>query len=329
MSVAAKSRAEDAPSLAPVFTYPKDEPVFYITKLFNAPRALVWRAMSDPALIPQWWGPRRYKTEVMEMDFRVGGKWRFANVEADGKRHEFFGEYRELKAPERIVQTFGFMQFPPAIETMALEDMGEQTRLTVQSRFPDIAHRDGMVGSGMEGGARETYERLDQVVEWLKGQGPNAQLAGREMTITRLFDAPRELVWKAWTEPKFFAAWWGPYAFSAPIVELDVRVGGKLHVVMSNPAMGDNDVRGEFTEVDAPSRLSFTSAAFFENGQPKITQATTLVFTEENGKTRMTLHTKMLSATPDMAQAVAGWPVGWGQSLDKLEALVATMRMVS
>lgn len=327
MPAAAKSRAESAPSLAPVFTYPKDEPVFYVTRVFAAPRELVWRALTDPKLIAQWWGPRRYVTEVKELDFRVGGKWRFVNKGAEGANHEFFGEYREIAAPEKIVQTFGYLDFPPAVETMTLEEQGLHTKMSVSSRFPSIEMRDGMAASGMEAGAIETYEKLDAVLAAL--QGPSAQLVGRELNIVRLIDAPRELVWKAWTDPKMMAAWWGPHAFSAPRCEMDVRAGGKLLIVMSNPMFGDMPMTGEFVEVDPPARLSFVARAHEgPDGAAMIENLNTITFTEVNGKTRMHLHAVMLKVAPEMAGAVAGWPVGWGQSLDKLEALVGMMKMM-
>lgn len=326
MPAAAKSRADSAPSLAPVFTYPKDEPVCFITRKFAAPRDLVWRALTDPKLVAQWWGPRRYTTEVKEMDFRVGGQWRFVNKGAGGADHEFFGEYREIVAPEKIVQTFGFMDFPPAIETMTLEDQGGYTQMSITSRFPNIEMRDGMVGSGMQEGATETYERLDAVLAGL--QGPSAQLVGRELNLTRLIDAPRALVWKAWTDPKMMVAWWGPHAFSAPECEMDVRVGGKLLIVMSNPLFGDLPMTGEFTEVDPPSRLAFIGRAHTDaSGVAKIENLNTITLAEENGKTRLHLHAKMLAVAPDMAGAVAGWSTGWSQSLEKLESQVSIMKM--
>jgi len=325
MPAAQKSRA-DAPSLAPVFSYPKDEPVCYITRTYAARRDLVWRALTDPALIAQWWGPRRYATEVKELDFRVGGKWRFVSKGAEGANHEFFGEYREIVAPEKIVQTFGFLDFPPAVETMTLEDQGAYTKMSVSSRFPNIAMRDGMVASGMQEGATETYEKLDAVLAALQGAG--AQLEGRELNLVRMFDAPRELVWMAWTDPKLMAAWWGPHAFSAPECEMDVRPGGKIRIVMSNPMFGDLPMTGEFVDVKPPEKLSFTSRAHEGPDGAMLENFNTITLTEVNGKTRLHLHAVMVKVAPQMAGAVAGWPLGWSQSLEKLAALVGMMRMM-
>ncbi len=138
-----------------------------ITRDLDAPRDLVFKTMMDPKLIPQWWGPRRYTTAVDKMDVRVGGKWRFVNRAADGGEHWFNGEYREIVPPERVVQTFEYepMAGHISVDTMTLEDIGPgRTRMTVRSVFATKEDCDGMMQSGMESGARETYERLDEIL---------------------------------------------------------------------------------------------------------------------------------------------------------------------
>ena len=138
-----------------------------LTREFDAPRQLVFEAMLDPALIPQWWGPRRYTTEVDKMDVRVGGTWRFVNRAADGGEHWFHGEYREIVPPERVVQTFEYEPLAGhfSVDTMTLEDLGDgRTLMRVRSRFSSKEDRDGMLQSGAESGARETYERLAEIL---------------------------------------------------------------------------------------------------------------------------------------------------------------------
>ena len=151
------------------FIFPPNEPVGLIIREFNAPRALVWEAMTKPEYIPRWWGPYRFETIVKEMDCRVGGKWRFINRTPDGSQpdYEFFGEYREVKPQVLVVQTFAFGDFPPSLETMVLHDLGQRTRMEVIARYDSIESVKAMVASGMEGGAQETYDRLDAVVEGL------------------------------------------------------------------------------------------------------------------------------------------------------------------
>ena len=138
-----------------------------LTRVFNAPREVVFKTMMDPALIPQWWGPRRYTTAVDKMDVRVGGKWRFVNRDkTDGSEHWFNGEYREIVPNERVVQTFEYEPFPgESVETMTLEDLGgSRTLVRVRAVYPSKEAADAMVKGGMEEGARETYDRLEEVI---------------------------------------------------------------------------------------------------------------------------------------------------------------------
>ena len=144
-----------------------------ITREFDAPRELVFKAFTDPKLIPQWWGPRYLSTEVDTMDVRPGGQWRFLNRDAEGNAYAFHGVYHEVLAPERIIDTFEFEGLPETghvtLETMKLEELpGGRTRMTVQSVFQTVADRDATLQSGMESGITDTYNRLEELLEKLK-----------------------------------------------------------------------------------------------------------------------------------------------------------------
>jgi uncharacterized protein YndB with AHSA1/START domain len=138
-----------------------------ITRMFDAPRELVFKAVTDPTLIPRWWGPRRYETIVDKMDVRVGGVWRFINRDADGNEFAFNGVYREIVPPERVVQTFEFEPMPGhvSVDTMTLEEVDGKTKLTSTSLFDSREDRDGMMQSDMESGVRETYDRFEEVLQ--------------------------------------------------------------------------------------------------------------------------------------------------------------------
>jgi uncharacterized protein YndB with AHSA1/START domain len=141
-----------------------------ITREFDAPRELVFKAVTDPELIPQWWGPRYLTTEIDKLDARPGGEWRFVQRNAEGNEFAFHGVYHEVLAPERIIDTFEFEGLPESghvtLETMRLEALpGGRTRFTTQSVFQSIADRDGMLQSGMESGLNDGYDRLDELLE--------------------------------------------------------------------------------------------------------------------------------------------------------------------
>jgi uncharacterized protein YndB with AHSA1/START domain len=140
-----------------------------VTRVFDAPRDLVFKACTDPNLIAKWWGPRRYTTIVDKMEVRPGGAWRF--VQSDGAGHEFafHGVYHEITAPERTVQTFEFEGVPGHVllDTATFEEQDGKTKLTQQSVFQSVADRDGMVQSGMEEGSTESMDRLAELLEQL------------------------------------------------------------------------------------------------------------------------------------------------------------------
>jgi uncharacterized protein YndB with AHSA1/START domain len=143
-----------------------------ITREFDAPRELVFKAIIDRELLARWWGPRKYQTVVDTMDVRPGGKWRMRNIAADGSEHAFRGEFREVTPPERVVWTFEYEPLAGhiSVETMTLTEHDGRTLLTVRDQFSSKEDRDGMLQSGMETGARETYERLDEVLAELKAK---------------------------------------------------------------------------------------------------------------------------------------------------------------
>jgi uncharacterized protein YndB with AHSA1/START domain len=137
-----------------------------IERVFDAPRDRVFAVYTDPALIPEWWGPRETTTIVDEMDVRAGGRWRFIVRDAGGTETAFRGAYREVTPPERIVQTFEWepMAGHVSVETATFEDLGDRTKVTTVSLFHTPHERDGMLASGMEGGLNETYARLDELL---------------------------------------------------------------------------------------------------------------------------------------------------------------------
>jgi uncharacterized protein YndB with AHSA1/START domain len=141
-----------------------------IRRTFDAPREVVFKAITDPSLIPNWWGPSRYATDVDVMEVRPGGRWRFINRTDDGMEFGFHGVYHDVIAPERVTQTFEFEGAPGhvTLDTATLEEVDGKTVFISTSVFQSVQDRDAMVSSGMESGARETYDRLAKVIESLR-----------------------------------------------------------------------------------------------------------------------------------------------------------------
>jgi uncharacterized protein YndB with AHSA1/START domain len=151
----------------------------------------------------------------------------------------------------------------------------------------------------------------------------SAQYGEGFVTLTRVFDAPRELVWQAWTDPKHMAQWFGPRGFTSSVPELDVRVGGALRIVMHGADGNDYPMKGVFREVTPPERLVFSNIAVDEDGNHLLEGETTVILEVQGGKTRLTLKTYAKGMVPMAPQMLAGMEAGWSQSLDKLGELVA------
>ncbi|MDF1504888.1 SRPBCC family protein [Roseisolibacter sp. H3M3-2] len=158
--------ATDAPTH--VLSTPSDREI-RVERVFAAPRALVWRAMTDPALVAQWWG-RGHKLVVERDEVERGGHWRYVEHTPEGELHGFEGRYREVVPMERVSRTFEWDGMPGyvVIENMTLEDAGDgRTRMVTVSQFYSQMERDGMLHSGMEGGMAQSFAALDRLLATL------------------------------------------------------------------------------------------------------------------------------------------------------------------
>ena len=153
-------------------TTPSDNEI-RITRLFDAPRRLVFEALTKPEHVRRWWGilDEGYSVPVCEIDLRVGGKWRFVGRTPNGDIPAFYGEFREIVPPERVVQTECYEPFPDAcsLVTMVLTEESGKTRITVTSVYPSKEVRDMVLQTGMEKGAAISYDRLEDVARELAG----------------------------------------------------------------------------------------------------------------------------------------------------------------
>jgi uncharacterized protein YndB with AHSA1/START domain len=161
-----------------IVTAEPDKQELFITREFDAPRELVFKAHTDPDLYVQWVGPNDLTMTIDELDARNGGSYRFVH-ERDGQKYAFHGVYHEALAPERIIGTFEFDGLPETghviLGTTKFEELpGNRTRLVHQSVFQSVADRDGMVQSGMERGVTEGYEKLDDILAKKLAAGQSA-----------------------------------------------------------------------------------------------------------------------------------------------------------
>ncbi len=152
---------------------------------------------------------------------------------------------------------------------------------------------------------------------------PQPGEAKREVLLTRIIDAPRELVFEAWTDPKHMAVWWGPKYFTNPVCEMDVRPGGAILIHMQGPDGVVYPMKGTFHEIVKPERLVFAIIAFEdEKGNALLATLLTATFAEHRGKTKLTVHEVVTKAEPGVEGALAGMEIGLSQSFDRLIELL-------
>jgi len=145
----------------------------------------------------------------------------------------------------------------------------------------------------------------------------------KELTLTRIYDTPREMVWKAWTDPKLVQQWWGPNGVTNPTCEWDATPGGNIHLVMLagrelGPMAGQEwPMTGEFEQLQEPEKIVFTASAIMDDKEV-LKHRTTVTLEEQDGKTKMTVHIVVIKTTPEAAGPLQGMEMGWNQQLDKL-----------
>ncbi len=290
-----------------------------ITRIFAAPRSLVFQAWTDPKHMAQWWGPYDSTMPVCEMDVRPGGAIRIEMRGPDGAVYPMKGVFREIVPPERLVFATTAMEDEagkPGLEVLNTVTFAEhrgQTRLTLHARVVKIAPAAAATLAGMEAGWTQSLDRLE---DRLTGT------AGREIVVARVIHAPRELVFKAWTEPEHVAQWWGPNGFTNTIHEMDVRPGGVWRFVMHGPDGVDYPNRIVFSEVVKPERLVYTHGEEGEPGQFHVR----VTFAAVGAVTHLTMRLLFRSATErDDVVAKVNAVVGANQTLGRLAEHVAKM----
>jgi len=152
-------------------TLPADNQIL-ITREFAAPRANVWRAFTEPELIKRWWGGQKGTVTSVEVDLRVGGRWRYVLTATGGFEVAFHGEFRTIDAPSLLVNTEAFEGAPDpegstGLITMTLTERDGRTSMEMLCEYPDKAVRDAVVDSGMESGMQESYDVLDEIAAGL------------------------------------------------------------------------------------------------------------------------------------------------------------------
>jgi uncharacterized protein YndB with AHSA1/START domain len=291
-----------------------------ITHVFEAPRELVWRAWTDAEQLKHWFMPNGFTIPVCEVDLRPGGAFHMIVRAPDGSESPLGGEFSQVDPPGRLVFTTTAFEGPdgtPMIEvlnTATFADLGDTTELTLHAVVTKASREIAFALAGMEEGWIQSFEKLDALLT-----GREADGSAREIVATRVLDAPRQRVWKVWTDPAHIARWWGPTGFTTTIDEMDVRPGGLWRHTMHGPDGTDFPNEAVFVNVVEPMFLAYL------HGDPGMPDHffTTVELADQGGKTDVTIRMRFPTAA-DRARAIEqyGADQGLEQNLDKLATYV-------
>lgn len=305
-----------------------------MSRVFHAPRDLVWRAWTEPQHVARWWGPRGFRTETKQMDLRVGGVWQHVMVGPDGARYPNKSIFKDIVPQERVVYSHGGGREDgpgatfTATWTFEVVD-ATRTRLTGRLTFPDAAARDFVAKEfGAVEGGQQTLERLSEYLPGLQGQ---------PFVISREFNATRDLMWQVWTQPEHFGRWFGPKGVVVNLAKMDLRAGGMLHYSMKTADGKDLWGRAMYREVVPSSRLvwinSFSDPAGGITPHPftpdpwPLQLLTEITFVESAGRTTVTVNWLPYEASEVEWQTFdknrESMKGGWGGTLDQLGAHLA------
>jgi uncharacterized protein YndB with AHSA1/START domain len=291
----------------------KDRELIF-TRVFEAPREMVFEAWTNPKHIVQWWGPHGFTTTIHQMDVRPGGVWRLTMHGPDGVDYKNRIVFVEVAKPERLVYKHEPEEGcePVTFEvTVTFAWERGNTRVTMRMLFPSTEELEFVVKKhGAVEGAKQTLGRLADLL-------PKIALVP-DVVMTRVFDAPRELVFKAWTEPERLRRWWGPHGSTVLECETDPRPGGFIRLRSRMPDGTVYHNPGIFEEVVPPELLVFSMDAEEEDGSVMLAGVTTLTFTEQAGKTTLTMRTRLTRSTGDIAKHAIGMQDGWNQAFEHL-----------
>ena len=310
------------------------DPEILISRVFTAPRADVWSAWSDPWKVGQWWGPKDFTTTMTEMDQRPGGMWRLVMHGPDGTNYPCEMQFLELIPKERVVyRTRGGKAGAPVEQfdtTMTFEDHSDGTRLTIRMTFSTAQQRDHNIRTyGAVEGGEQMFDRLETMLR--KQASPATKTEQHDLNITREFNAPRELVWRAWTDPEMAMQWKGPKPFPAVHIELGSKPGDQWRICLRGcPPGSDTPVDlwqgGVLREIVPPELLVFTSSwdrrsdvGLSDDGDPHETLIT-VRFEEHHGKTTMHFHQAFFPTAAERDGHIGGWT----SSFDRLQVLIGS-----
>jgi uncharacterized protein YndB with AHSA1/START domain len=291
------------------------------TRTFDAPRELVFRAWTDPEHVQRWWGPHGFTNPRCEWDARPGGTIHIDMTGPDGAVYPMTGRFQEVEPPQRLVFTSAALDDAGKAmfevrNTVTFHEQGGKTMIRLEAVVIGVtAPVAGAYLRGMNEGWSQALDRLASHVA--------TTASDREMVATRVFDAPRDLVFKAWSDPQHLAQWWGPKGFTTTTHSMDFRPGGVWRFVMHGPDGTDYPNKITFVEIVEPRRI-----AYQHGGDGELVHFQVTVEFEPEGADRTRLNMRMVfpsAAAKNATEEKYGAIEGQRQTLNRLANYLARM----
>ena len=301
----------------------------YIERIYDAPVKMVWDAWVDPKQVAQWWGPRGFTLTNHSKDVRTGGHWSYTMHGPDGVDYPNSTKYLEVEKHSRMVYDHGAnADQPPAFRvTVNFFDFKGKTRMELTMALATAEAAKETKRHIKKLGGNATWDRLG---EYLEMESTKQDI----FTINQTFEAPINLMFEVWTNPKHLSQWTGPADSKIDYLKADIKPGGSAFYCMTG--QGDTKIFGKanYLEIVKPNRIVYTQCFCDENQKvarhpmaptwPEVMKTTVLLETEGADKTRVTVKWEVIGdATPaereTFNKAKAGMSQGWGGSFDKLE----------
>ena len=304
--------------------------VLNITRIYDAPVQAVWDAWTDPEQVAQWWGPRGFSLTTHSKDLRPGGSWNYTMHGPDGVDYPNKTHYFEVEPLSKLVYDHGSHDDRPPLfrVTVLFTEIDGKTRMDMSMALPTPEAAEETRKFIKKAGGDSTWDRLAEYLE--------KESSGKEkFVINRTFDAPLELMFEMWTDPKHFAQWLPPTGLDMHFIKVDIKPGGSSFYRMS----GNGDVklygRADYLKIRKPDCIVYTQQFCDENEKvirhpmapvwPE-TMLTTVNLAEEGpDRTRVTVTWEPYGGTtPEEFDAFiklrGSMTQGWSGSFDKLEA---------
>ncbi len=309
-----------------------------LSRDFDAPRELVWKAWTEPEHLAHWWGPQGFTLTTHSRELKAGGSWRYVMHGPDGHNYENISNFIEVVEPERLIYKHGGgkgfeeVNFQVTVTFDVLD--ARKTRITMRSVFPSKQARDFVIDkyNAVEGG-KQTLGRLGEHLQAMQAEGGDATNA--PFVATHVFSAPLERVWQAWTERDELMKWFGPKGTEITQCSLDLRPGGTFHYAMLIPSVGVLWGKWAIRKVEAPNNLEFllsfadelgnTTPSPFDSNSPLETLCS-ISFAHHAGIGRGTVvrvEASALNASAVQQESFnsshSGMRQGWGETFERLD----------